>query len=493
MNNSDVRAAGRERRREGRPQEGTASPERIAGADRATGARVAIIAAISIVAVQTPISAVAAPPPDKIALINARIIPVVGAPITRGALLIEHGKIAAIGDKVEVPFDARVFDLSGKVLFPGTFIADTWRGLDGANESRPVTPQLDAYDAIDPSQLFFEDCLRLGTTAVHVMPGNNTVIGGLGRVVRPIGLVPDEMMLADAGFMKIAVTPRMGHDRMLQLSMLREAFIELDDYLNKLAERKYEEKLAEEEKKIDVLPAEARKRGKDLITVEDIDDQHRNLLRLRGGQVRVDGADGPTLFKPLGAVIYCGSAMDVAPALQLAKDNGFLDRTVLSLGAECFKAVKELKKAARPVILPSDLTYREADPFTGEIRETFMARKLFDAGLLIALAPGPEESLAERMLTYQAARCVRFGVPRDEALKAITLNPAKMLGLGDRLGSLEVGKDATLAVYSGDPLDFNSVVEKVFINGILAYQRETDVRLQRLLSTGQDSNDDHKH
>ncbi|TWT42267.1 N-substituted formamide deformylase precursor [Phycisphaerae bacterium RAS1] len=453
-------------------------------------ARRSLLAALSIFAIRHSTFALAAPPPDKIALTNVRIIPVVGAPIGKGTLLIENGKIAAVGEKVETPFDARVFDLAGKVLFPGSFIADTWRGLDGANESRPVTPQLDAYDAIDPSQLFFEDCLRLGTTAVHVMPGNNTVIGGLGRVVRPIGLVPDEMMLADAAFAKIAVTPKFGHDRMLQLSMLREAFAELDDFLNKLAERKYEEKLAEEEKKIDVLPAEARKRGKDLITPGDIDDQHRNLLRLRGGQVRVDGADGPTLFKPLGAVMYCGAAMDVAPALQLAKDNGFLERTVLSLGAECFKAVKELKKAARPVVLPAELIYREVDPFTGEIRETFMARKLFDAGLLIALAPGPEDSLSERVLTYQAARCVRFGVPRDEALKAITLNPAKMLGLGDRLGSLEAGKDATLVVYSGDPLDFNSVVEKVFIDGILAYQREKDVRLQRLLSTGQDAKDD---
>jgi imidazolonepropionase-like amidohydrolase len=100
--------------------------------------------------------------------------------------------------------------------------------------------------------------------------------------------------------------------------------------------------------------------------------------------------------------------------------------------------------------------------------------------LLFALLPGIDASLPERMLTYQAARCVREGVSRDDALRAITLNPARILGLADRLGSLEPGKEAYLAVYSGDPLDFSSIVEKVFIEGILAYERERDVRMQRL-------------
>jgi imidazolonepropionase-like amidohydrolase len=88
------------------------------------------------------------------------------------------------------------------------------------------------------------------------------------------------------------------------------------------------------------------------------------------------------------------------------------------------------------------------------------------------------------MPTYQAAQCVRHGVPRAEALRAITLNPARMLGLEQRLGSLEPGKDAHLVVFSGDPLDFNSVVEQVFIDGIPAYERAKDARLQRLLSPG---------
>jgi hypothetical protein len=435
----------------------------------------------------------AAPPPEHVALTNARIIPVVGAPLERATLLIERGKIAALGADVEVPYDARVFDLAGKVLFPGMLDIHTARGLDVANEPRPVTPQLDAADALDPSQLFFEECLRLGITGVHVIPANNTVIGGLGRLVRPIGLSLGEMTIAEGGFLKIALTPRSGYDRMFQLATLRETFAELDDYLDKAAEQRYETKQKEDNKPVDVGPAEARKRGRDLLRAEDIDDQHRNLLRLRGGVVRVAGENGPTLYKPLGAFLYCGAAMDVRAAVQLARDNGFFDRSVLVLGGECTKAIPELQQAARPVVLPAELTYRETNPLTGEITETFVPKRIFDAELLFALLPGADDSYAERMLTYQAAQCVRHGVPRDAALRAITLNPATMLGVEKRLGSLEVGKDANVVVFSGDPLDFNSFVEQVFIDGIPAYDRAKDVRLQRLLAPGTTEPPKEKH
>lgn len=422
-------------------------------------------------------------PPEKVALTGGRIIPVVGKQIREGVVLIERGKIVAVGDDVKVPYDARVYDVKGKVVFPGLIDAHSSRGMDVANEARPVTPHLDVYDAIDPSQLYYEDALRLGTTAIHIVPGNNTVIGGVSRVVRPIGLSVAEMTIAEGSFLKISARPKRGFDRMLQLATIREAFLELDDYLEKLAEQRYEEDLKKKEKKIDVGPAEARKRGRALIRAEDIDDQHRNLLRLRGGQVPDTDKHGRSILKPLGAMIYCERAMDVGHAVHMARENGFLDRSVFVLGSECYKAIGELKKAARPVVLGPTLIHRETDPLTGEITEIFVPKRIADAGLLFALTPGPNDSLAERMLTYQAARCVRSGIPRAVAIRAITINAAKILGLEDRLGSIEPGKDANLVVYSGDPLDFNSVVERVFIDGIPAYDRTSDVRLKRLLGT----------
>jgi hypothetical protein len=246
--------------------------------------------------------------------VGAKIIPVVGETLEKGTILIERGKITAIGKEVDVPYDARVFELTGKVIFPGTIDANSFRGVDNANETRPVTPQLDTGDAIDPSQLYFEDMLRLGTTAIHVIPGDNTVVGGVGRVVRPIGMTPAEMTVAEPAFLKLSVSPKVGSDRMLQLATLREALAELDDYMNKLAEKRYEEKLKEDDKLIEVGPAEAKKRGRDLIRIEDVDDEHRNLLRLVGGQVKVLGENGPMLFKPLGTFMTCQAAMDVAAA-----------------------------------------------------------------------------------------------------------------------------------------------------------------------------------
>ncbi len=441
-------------------------------------------ACLAVVLALTTAASTAGPPPEKVALTGGHIIPVVGDPIPKGTVLIERGKIVAVGAEVEVPYDARVFDVSGKVVFPGMIDVHTARGMDRANEPRPITPHLEAYDAIDPSQLYFEECLRLGITGVHVIPGNNTVIGGVGRVVRPIGMTVDEMTIAEGTFLKLSVSPRSGHDPMLQMALLRETFLELEDYLAKLAEKRYEEKLEEDEQEIDVGPAEARKRGLEHIRAEDLDDEHRNLLRLVGGKPWLGDEQGAALFKPLGAFVNCYNAMDVGPAVQLAKDHGFFDRLVLVLGGECYKAVAELKLAARPVVLPPELMYRETNPLTGDVRETFVPKKIFEAGLMFALVPGADSSYAERMPTYQAARCVRAGIPRDVALQAITLTPAKILKLDDRLGSIEPGKDAHLVIFSGDPLDFNSVVEQVFIDGIPAYDRAKDIRLQRLLAPG---------
>ena len=116
---------------------------------------------------------------------------------------------------------------------------------------------------------------------------------------------------------------------MKQMATFRETFLELADYLEKLAEQKYEESLEKDDKKIDVGPEEARRRGRELIAFEDYDDPHRNLMRLTRGE--------------LASFIYCGRATDVAPAVALAKNNGFFDRTTLVLGSECFKAMDAIK------------------------------------------------------------------------------------------------------------------------------------------------------
>lgn len=405
--------------------------------------------------------------PSKIALTGARIITVSGEDIAEGSVLVEDGRITAVGEDLEIPYDAIEYDVSGKVVFPGMIDPHASRGMDVRNETLPVTPFLNVYDAIDPSRRYFEDALRDGVTTVHAIPDNDTVVGGVSRVVKPIGLSIDEMTVEPDLAMKMSTTPKRGYDRMRQLLELRQTFYRLDRSLEDLAEKRYEEDQEEQGKTARIPPEERREKGKELVRDEDLGDDTRNLVRLRRGD--------------LDAWIYAGAAMDVGPALELAEQEELTDNAVLVLGVTAHKAVEELKQAGRPVVLPAELFHRERDPFSGEVRETFVPKKLHEAGVTFALQPSPSTSLAERYLNYQAAVCVRNGVPRSEALKAITLNPAEMLGLGDRLGSIEAGKAGNLVVFSGDPLDFGSWVEMVFIDGVLAYDRSKDARLMELL------------
>ncbi len=414
-------------------------------------------------------AAALAAPPAKVALKGGRIIPVVGAEIAKGTVLIENGKITAVGAEadVQVPFDAMEVDCTGKVLMPGMIDPHSSRGLDVPNENIPVTPFLNVYDAIDPSRLFFEDSLRDGITSVHVMVANECVIGAVSRVVRPIGLSVAEMTVQPDVALKFSTSPKSGTDRMTQLSQLREAFLDLDDSTGKLAEKKYEDSLKKDNKKMDVGPAEARKRGTPLIQDSDYDDRYLNLTKARRGD--------------LACWFFCGAATDVLPAVQIATDQKILEHTVFVLGTESYKAVADLKKAKRPVVLDPTLFHRERDDLSGKIKETFVPGEIHKAGLEFALQPNPNASMAERYLNYQAAVCVRNGVPRQTALESITLNPAKFLGLEKRLGSLEVGKTGNVVVFSGDPLDFSSWVELVYVDGIRAYDRSKDTRLEEIL------------
>ncbi len=434
-----------------------------------------IAAALCVISILVPAlvpgaAALAGPPPEKVALVNARIITVSGDTLPSGTLLIEHGKITAIGTEVEVPFDAVEVDLSGKVLFPGMVDPHSASGLDARNEPLAVSPFVDVADSLDPSRLFFEESLRGGVTSVHVMFGNDCVIGGVSRLVHPIGRTPDEMTQRPGIALKVSTSPKRGFDRMLQMATLRETFRELEEYLDDLAEKRYEEELEKKGEELTVGPEEARKRGRELIREEDLDDRHRNLVRLTSGK--------------LDAWIYCGDAMDVGPAVEIARKHGFFDRSTFVLGTEAYRAVDELRKAGRPVVLPEELVHRDRDPITGELTEVFVAKVLHDAGIKYALQPNTG-SVAERYLNYQAARCVRHGIPRQRALAAITMHPAEMLGVADRIGSLEVGKIANVVVLSGDPLEFDTWVEQVYIRGVLAYERGRDPRLRTLLGDAQ--------
>lgn len=289
-----------------------------------------------------------------------------------------------------------------------------------------------------------------------------------------MGLTVAEMTVKAPSGIKLAVAGKAGYDRVKQRAQLRETFDELADYLEALAEKRYEAEEKKAERPIKVSPDKARKLGKALIRDEDLDDKHRNLYLLTNGR--------------LDAFVSCPGAADVPFAIAFAKKHGFLARTTFCLGGEAYKAVDALKAAGRPVVLPPGLTHREVNPANGREEATFLGKIFADAGIRFGLQTFISSSYAERYLWYQAALCVRNGVDRDSALKAMTLWPAEILGLEGRLGGITVGRDADLVILSGDPLSAQTHVDTVLLAGKVVYEREKDFRLRRLL-TGSDEDE----
>ena len=403
----------------------------------------------------------------KVALTGGTILTISGAPVVGGIILIENGIIQAVGGgDMAIPYDAMEVDCSGMILAPGLVDSHNPAGLDIPNENLSVAPFVDVYDAIDPSRFFFEDSLRNGVSTVHVMQGNNCVVGGVSRIVHPIGLSPDEMTRLPGIALKMSVTPKGGYDRLRQRAELREVFNEFDRWHENLAETRYDQEAEGNDELNPLPPAEAREKGKSLIREEDLDDRHRHLAYLEGGK--------------LGAWIHCGSATDVAPALAMIEKRGWGGRAVLVLSGDAHLAADEIAAAKVPVVLDSELIHRERDAISGEIEETFIPELMRRKRIRFALQSGRSNVMPEHLLTYQAARLVRNGMSQEQALRTITLGAAEICGVADQYGSIDKGKVANIVMWTGNPLEMTSWVQKVWVEGILAYDREKDARLERL-------------
>jgi imidazolonepropionase-like amidohydrolase len=440
-------------------------------------ARTGIVAAVGLLALGAP--AVAAD--GKIAIKCGRIITQAGNEIEKGIIVIEDGRITYVGPEGKrAPWDAEVLEKPELTAFPGFVEAHTFRGMDRPNENIEVAPFLDVRDSIDPINFFFEDMLRSGVTTINVMQGPQTVIGGQGRVVKPVGLTVEDMTVRPSSGLKLVVGGRQGRSRATQAQALRKAFTELRMYLEKLVQdtkdgKDYARREAlfqgrdmdkDENKKGREMEGTAPWKVADLKIVPrgEVDEKQEPLLRLVEGRMM--------------AFVQCDGAATVALALEVARENGFLANTVLVLDGDCFKAVDEIAEAGVPVVLGPTLLHVERDPITGKEIETFVPKVFSDKKVRYAL-----QSLnpTSQSLWYQAATCVGYGIDRKQALDSVTRTPAEILRLGDRVGSLEKGHDGNVNLLSGDPLSVTSTVQYVVIEGNLVYDRSKDSRARQLL------------
>jgi imidazolonepropionase-like amidohydrolase len=416
----------------------------------------------------------------KIAIKAGRVITMAGPDIVNGIITIEDGRITNVSADAKAAWDAEVLDQPGLVAFPGWVEAHSNRGMDRPNENIPVAPFLDVRDSIDPISFYFEDSLRAGVLTINVQQGNACVIGGQGMVVKPFGLTIEQMLVKHGSGLKLGAGARPGRARATQAQELRKAFVELRQYLEKLVQDKKDGKdyarrealyqgkdlEKEENKKGRALDSKATWTvpGLEMIPRGEIDDQKEPLLRLVEGKI-------PAFF-------YCDSGSSVRLALDVARANGFLANTVLVLEGDSWKAADVIAEAGVPCVLSPNLMYVERDPVTGKETETFLPKVFSEKKIRFALQ---SINSSAQSLWFQAAQCVAHGLERSAALEAATRVPADILRLGNRVGSLEKGKDGNVVLLSGDPLSVRSTVQYVVLGGNLVYDRSKDVRMKHLI------------
>ncbi len=389
-------------------------------------------------------TALAQPPPEVLAVRNAWIYPITGPVIASGTLVVTDGKITAIGANVPVPAGARVIDAGGRTLMPGLVESHSHMGmkrlwvpadLDNNELSGPINAQVRGIDSIDTSDRAFYISLAAGVTTVNITPGSQTPNGGQAVVLKLRGGTVDHMFLAP-GPMKFALRTTFRERRMYPTthmgvaSILRESLIAAQEY-QKAWER------YDAGGRSGPPPA-------------------RNL-KLE--------ALGKLLTHEMVASAHAQSTLEILNILRVAKEFN-LDLFIIH-GTELVDVVDEVAKAGVPVsfgpVLPG-MGY-ESRLLDGPVRFVQLGGKV---AFHQDHPDGPQY-----YLRHIAALEVRHGMSEADALKALTINGASLLRLDKRIGSLEVGKDADFVILSGPPLEFDSLVDLVFVEGRQVYDRAT--------------------
>jgi imidazolonepropionase-like amidohydrolase len=380
---------------------------------------------------------------------NARVLTMAGEDDENGDILIDGKVIKAIGTQLEAPEEAEVIDGTGKWVMPGIIDAHChigmwedgmgFEGADGNEATDPVTPHLRAIDGINPEDASFREAREHGITAVVTGPGSANVVGGQFAALKTYGRRVDDMIIKEPLAVKVAFgeNPKRVYDsqrkapstRMATAAILRETLVKAQEYQKKLQKgQKDPEKLPERDLKLEPL-------------------------------VKV-------LNREIPMKAHAHRADDILTALRIAKEFN-IDIT-LDHCTEGYRIIDYLIDEDAKVILGPLLSERSKI----ELRNlSFKAPGIFaKAGMKFALMTD-HPVIPIQYLPVCAAIAVKEGLDEMEALKAITIYPAQITGIDDRVGSLEPGKDADVVIYDGHPLEYRTRTEMVLINGEVVFRR----------------------
>ena len=372
---------------------------------------------------------------EAIVIRGATIHPASGSPIRNGSILIEGGKITAIGASVRTPAGARVIDANGKDVIPGMIDNHSHIGAKPSdlNDSPVVVgPQHRFMDALDLNDPDFKDAVSGGVTTVVTGPGSGENVSGMAIVIKTFGDTLATRMLLEKGGMKFAMGAK-SRERYPTTTMgvaanLRQYLIKTQEYM--AAGKKWADDGSKGNPPARDLGYEAMT---DVLT-------HKTYVRA-----------------------HVHSATDVMTLLRLKDEFGF-DLT-LHHSTEAYKVASEIaKRGVTAVVLPLGPRIGVTDDAMGG------PAILWKAGVKIAMHTD-HPVINQKWLRLCASLAMRYGIPEEEALKMVTLNAAQIARVGDRIGSLEVGKDADIVIFDGAWYEPRSRVDLVIGNGKVIYDR----------------------
>jgi imidazolonepropionase-like amidohydrolase len=381
-----------------------------------------------------------------IALTGATIHPVSGPEILNGTILFENGKITGLGANVSLPAGAEKIDVAGKHIYPGLINANSTVGLTEIEavratndyaETGQIKPNVRSEIAVNPESELIPTLRANGVVIANVMPQGGLIAGRSAAIMMdgwtqedvvlkaPIGLVVNwPQMTISHGWWVRQTEEEQKKEHAKQLKDISDAFADARAY----------------------MAAKKAERAKGI-------PHHPTDLRWE--------AMIPLLEKKIPVFVNANDILQIEAAVQWAKDENV--RLVIVSGRDSWRVADLLNANDVAVIVGPilDEPSRDWEPYDAAFT---VPSKLFAAGVQFAIS-GEGEAFAERNTPYHAAMAAAYGLPKEEALKAVTIYAAKILGIDAQAGSLEVGKDATLIVTNGDPLEIETNVEMEFIQG----------------------------
>ncbi len=386
---------------------------------------------------------------ETYAVRNATIVTVSGPVIEKGTMVISDGKIAAVGRNVKVPGNARIIDASGLRVYPGLIDSGTALGLteigavpatQDTTEVGDINPHLKAAVALNPHSELIPVARVNGITAAISAPRGG-LISGQSALIQLDGWVPSEMVIKATAAIHVNFPRLSGEGGGFGPSERRE--------------ETREARIREARRRLERLKSVFR----DAEAYAKTQEASRKAGTYLPPDLKLE-ALAAAIRGEVPVVLHVDREEEIKAAVEFAEE--FKLKAILAGAGDAARVVDLLKSKNIPVVLGPILSLprREEDPYDSIFTT---AKVLHEAGVRFAIQSNSSSDV--RNLPYHAAMAAAYGLPKEEALKAITLYPAQIFGVADKLGSIEAGKIANLIVTDGDPLEVRTQVKHLFING----------------------------